>query len=97
MPGSDDDPEAECQGPVERAVRGDVDVLDLVGPLCRSLSETAFNLARTLDGDAGMATAAVARELRATLKDLREASGDDDGTAVLIAELSTPLGNTPPP
>lgn len=77
------------RGPVELAVRGDVDSLDLAGPLCRSLAETAFNLARKLDGDAGMATAAVARELRETLKALREASGDDDGTAELVSELSS--------
>ncbi len=75
-------------GAVEQAVRGDVDALDLAGPLCRSFAETAFNLARKLDNDAGMATAAVARELRETLRVLREASGDDDGTAELVSELS---------
>jgi hypothetical protein len=86
--------ESDDQGPVETAVRGDLDQLDLVGPVARSLAETAFNLARKLDGDAGMATAAVARELRETLKAIAEAASDDDGSA-LLAELSTPLGDPP--
>jgi hypothetical protein len=84
-------------GPVERAVREDVDQMDLTGPLCRSYAESAFNLARKLDSDAGMATAAVARELRETLRVLQEASGDDDGTAQLVAELSAPVGHGPAP
>lgn len=83
-------------GPVETAVRGDVDALDLAGAIARSLAETAYNLARKLDNDAGMATAAVARELRETLKALAEAAGDDDESA-LLAQLSTPVGDTPSP
>lgn len=79
-------------GPVEGAVRGDVDALELVSPMGRSLAETAFNLARTLDNGAGMATAAVARELRETLKTLAEAAGDDD-SGDLFARLSTPVGD----
>lgn len=83
-------------GPLERTVRADIDALDLVGPLARSYAETAYNLARKLDGDAGMASAAVARELRETLKILAEAAGDDDESG-LIAGLSTPVGDTTPP
>ncbi|MGW0805257.1 hypothetical protein [Nonomuraea sp. NPDC002799] len=82
-------------GPVEAAVRGDVDALDVSGSMARSLAATAFNLAHKLDTDAGMATAAVARELRETLKALAEAAGDDDGSD-LVAELSTSLGDAPP-
>ena len=52
-----------------------------------ALAEVAFELARTLDAGAGMATAAVARELRATLTQLRETMpGDDDGD--WIADVS---------
>lgn len=90
----DDLPE-QVPGPLETAVRGDIDTLDLIGPMARSLAETAYNLARKLDADAGMATAAVARELRETLKTLAEAAGDDDG-ADLLTQLSTPLGDTSP-
>ncbi|MBX6382176.1 MAG: hypothetical protein IRZ07_04250 [Microbispora sp.] len=87
---------SETYGPVEAAVRGDVDALELISPVARSLAETAYNLARTLDQGAGMATAAVARELRETLKTLAEAAGDDDG-AELLARLSTPVGDTSSP
>jgi hypothetical protein len=83
-------------GPVEAAVRGDVDALDITGAMARSLAETAFNLACKLDNDAGMATAAVARELRETLKALAEAAGDDDGSE-LVTELSAALGDVPAP
>jgi hypothetical protein len=83
-------------GPVEQAVRRDAEQMDLTGPLCRSYSESAFNLARKLDNDAGMATAAVARELRETLRVLQEASGDDDGTGELVSELSPPMGHPSP-
>jgi hypothetical protein len=53
-----------------------------------ALAEMAFTLARALDDGAGLATAAVNRELRATLETLAlfEAGGDDD----LDDELSTP-------
>ncbi|WP_068925008.1 hypothetical protein [Planobispora rosea] len=82
-------------GTVETAVRGDVEAMELIGPTARSLAETAYNLARKLDTDAGMATAAVARELRETLKALAEAAGDDDESA-LLDQLSTPVGNASP-
>ncbi len=44
-----------------------------------ALGQLALTLAAQLDDGAGMATAAVARELRATLADLtKDRSGDDD-------------------
>ncbi len=92
LPDQDHEPEI---GDAEREIRAAVECLDLSGVFGRSLAEVAFNLARKLDRDAGMATAAVARELRETLKVLQEASGDDDGTAELLAELSTPVVNAP--
>ena len=81
-------------GPNERAVRK---VVRNSGELTGSgpaLAETAYTLARALDEGAGLATAAVARELRATLEALSR-SGDDGDSAVarLLAELSAPVVN----
>lgn len=83
-------------GPLEAAVRGDVDALGLVSPTARSLAELAFNMARKLDSGAGMATAAVAKELRDTLNQMVEQAGDDDGAA-LLERLSAPVGNPAQP
>jgi hypothetical protein len=55
---------------VERATRADVRKLGLAGPAASTLAHTAYALARKLDQDAGMAAAAVARELRATMLEL---------------------------
>jgi hypothetical protein len=95
-----DDPDVPLtQGPLERAVRADLEALALVSPTARSMEELAFNLARKLDDGAGMATAAVAQQLRETLAQMAEEAGDDDGSA-LLERLSTPMppavGNTPP-
>lgn len=57
-------------GSVERATRADVRKLGLAGPAASTLAHTAYALARKLDQDAGMAAAAVARELRATMLEL---------------------------
>jgi hypothetical protein len=54
-----------------------------------ALAEMAFTLARTLDDGAGLAVAAVNRELRANLVELARlgvSDGDD-----LDAQLSTPV------
>ena len=64
------------------------------GPIeTAGLRATALRLARTLDGDAGIATAAVARELRATLEALivKEPEGDNDALAELISRMSSPI------
>ncbi len=77
------------QGPVERAVRADVGALLTAHPMGEALSALAFTLARTLDDGAGMSAAAVSRELRATLEDLRRLGvSDDDG---FESELSAPV------
>jgi len=59
------------------------------------LSASVLVLARALDEGAGLATAAVARELRATVETLtKDGGGDTDpATAALFAQLSSPLGN----
>ena len=70
---------------------------DRTSPAHEGLAASALVLARTLDEGAGLATAAVARELRATLETLTRGSVDDgsaDATARLFAELSTPMGHS---
>lgn len=90
-------------GPVETAVREDVEALgDLVG-VEPSLSEMAYRLAREIDGaavcggcgepvpaaDDGRTLAQLNRELRQTLAQLLEgrAPGDDDDD---LGDLDTP-------
>ncbi len=53
-----------------------------------ALAAVAFKLAEVLDAGAGMATAAVARELRATLTQLRDARPADDDVDDWIADVS---------
>jgi hypothetical protein len=84
-------------GPVESGVLSD---LAQVGELPRStssLAQTAIVLARALDDGAGMGTASVARELRATMAALMEVTQDDtDGTAALeswVAGLQSEVGH----
>lgn len=75
-------------GPVEAKTRTDISALVTAHPMGEALAEVAFTLARTLDDGAGLATAAVSRELRATLVELAKmgVDGDDD----LDQQLSTP-------
>lgn len=75
-------------GPVEAKVRADVEALVTAHPMGEALAEMSFNLARTLDQGAGLAVAAVNRELRANLVELARlgVDGDDD----LDDQLSTP-------
>lgn len=77
-------------GEVETAVRNDILKLKLRGEFARSLCEIAYNLARKLDLDAGMATAAVAKQLTDTLSRIKEAADDDDDRSDLQRDLSTP-------
>jgi predicted trehalose synthase len=76
---------------VERATRRDVKALGDLAGVQRSLAEAAYNLAKTLDDGAGLATAAVARELRATLLTLKEAGGVGAATDALADALSSPM------
>lgn len=57
-------------GPVESATRDAVDDLDNLAGHQLALAESGYALARQLDAGAGMAAAAVAKELRATLKEI---------------------------
>ena len=79
-------------GPVEHRVRQDVAALVSAHPMGEALAELAYTLARALDEGAGMATAAVSRELRAALADLTSMAVSDDDD--LDAQLSTPVRDT---
>lgn len=65
-----EDPPDAVFGDVERQTRRDVEALVTAHPMGEALAALAFSLARSLDNGAGMATAAVSRELRATLIEL---------------------------
>jgi hypothetical protein len=82
---------------VEAAVRETVEDLDQVTPAHVALVATALTLARKLDEGAGLATAAVARELRAVLDVLTKTEGDDADDALndFVNSLSSPLGHHP--
>jgi len=81
-------PDPSQPGPVESSVRGNVGHLLNGHPMADALAEMSFALARTLDDGAGLASAAVNRELCVNLLELaRLAVADDDD---LEARLSDP-------
>jgi len=85
------------RGKVELAVARTLRGLEPVTGAHEGLAAAALVLAAKLDGDAGLATAAVARELRATLGALTASGRDegDDGFAALVAGLSAPVEHAP--
>lgn len=83
---------------VEDEVRATLADAPEVSVAHRALVATALTLARKLDDGAGMATAAVAKELRATLDAiLKEADDDDDGLDSFVNGLGlpAPMGHSP--
>ena len=81
---------------VEDAVRESLADLPEVAPAHVALVATALTLARKLDEGAGLATAAVARELRCVLDVLTKTEGDDDDElSDFVSRLSAPVGNAP--
>jgi hypothetical protein len=76
-------------GPVERKVRADLRALITAHPMGEALAAMSLNLAQALDAGAGLATAAVNRELRANLLELSRLAVDDNDD--LDDELSTPV------
>lgn len=83
-------------GPIEAAVREDIDVLgdlDLLGGIAPTLAAVAYRLARELDfggGEGGRTLHSLAKELRSTLAELaslvpEEAPDDDD-----LGDLAAP-------
>lgn len=81
------------RGRVELAVAKTLREADQQHPAHAGLAASALILARTLDNDAGLATAAVARELRATLTALTATGSDegDDDFGAIVASLSAPV------
>lgn len=76
-------------GPVERKVREDIAALVTAHPMGEALTEMSYNLARVLDQGAGLATAAVNRELRANLTELSRLAVDDGDD--FADDLSAPV------
>jgi hypothetical protein len=80
-------------GPNEKAVRSHLKALE-VSDVDDARGRLAITLAKALDNDAGMATAAVSRELRATLAELEGRDGRESDTLTnWLAELSSPMVN----
>lgn len=80
-------------GAMERAVMATLERLQAAG-VDDARSQLAIVLARALDTGAGMATAAISRELRATLSELEACdAGDTDEFSALLRDLSTPVVN----
>lgn len=81
------------RGPVELAVWHTLRDCEQVHAAHEGLAASALVLARALDGGAGLATAAVARELRATLTALTATGSDEDGDdfSAIVASLSAPV------
>jgi len=73
-------------GPVEAATRRDIRALVTAHPVGDAIEAMCLHLAAHLDAGAGLATAAVNRELRANLLELARLAVDDDDE--LDAELS---------
>ena len=82
-------------GPVERQVKRDIGALVTEHPMGEALAAMSLNLAQTLDAGAGLATAAVNRELRANLLELSRLAVDDNDD--LDAELSAAVRDEPEP
>lgn len=91
-------PPTRQPGPVEYATVRTLAELPIVSPSHESLAATAVILARTLDEGAGMATAAVSRELRATMDAITKGDDLTDDLAAaereMVARLRAPVGDT---
>ena len=73
-------------------MRADIATLMTAHPMGDAIAEMSYTLARTLDTGAGLAVAAVNRELRANLLELARLGAEDADT--FEDELSTPSGHT---
>lgn len=81
-------------GPMEKAIRATLRALE-VDAAKDARGRLAIVLAVSLDGDAGMATAAISRELRATLTELESRDGGStDEFTDLLRQLSAPMVDT---
>jgi len=75
-------------GPVERSLRRELRQLDALNT---TLGQSALTLARALDAGAGLATAAVARELRATVDAVKRGDDGSDELDGFLAGLRPPV------
>lgn len=82
--------DAMASEPLTKAVRATLRQLE-VSATTDARAQLAISLAKKLDEDAGMATAAIARELRATLADLEGRTDGSSDFDTLIAQLSAPM------
>lgn len=80
-------------GPIEESTRLNVAALPTTHVMSDALAEIAFTLAESLDKGAGLAEAAVSRELRAVLAELASVTSEDDDN--LTASLSAPVRDQP--
>jgi len=78
---------------VEQATQAELERLEATDT---ALGAIALTLARALDDGAGMAAAAVSKELRATLKELTPRDGGDP-FAEFMASLSAPVRDASAP
>jgi hypothetical protein len=62
-------------------------------PATDARAQLSLTLADALDAGAGMATAAISKELRACLRELEEGTGGDDAFYAFVAGLSSQMGN----
>lgn len=82
---------ADC-GPLEAKTRAAVEELGDLDGVQATLAELAFALAERMDrGAKGMAAAAIAREIRETLRAMTEAADDGDAVAELLRQLASPV------
>jgi hypothetical protein len=77
-------------GPVERSVRKYIESIEDDSTLGNTYAEIAYNLARKLDRGAGMATAAVGRELRELITMIAESNNHE------LTDLFKKFGSTMP-
>jgi hypothetical protein len=78
-------------GPIESQLRRDIAGLKFTENLSQTLIVAAYAVAGKLDRDAGLATAAVARELREYVRVIRGLAGDSVDTQSHTTDLSTPV------
>jgi hypothetical protein len=76
-------------GPIEEQLQAELAKADSGVPYAAVRAQMALTLARALDEGAGLAVAAVNRELRAVLAEL--AGGTDGERVPALAGLSTPV------
>lgn len=89
----DQDPGAEAWGPIETAVRDDIEALGDLVDMAPTLAKLAVTLAHQIDqcgGETAGAIPSLSRELRAAVSDLRGLTDDDGAGDDDLGDLSAP-------